>query len=84
VPRTKVPVAVVTGAAHGIGRAISRQLLETGWRVGVVDLPGSGLKRSYSRYVRNVVLIEGDVTDDDVGGHDSVGHRLTFSRCVSC
>ena len=64
-PRTKVPVAVVTGAAHGIGRAISRQLLETGWRVGVVDLPGSGLKRSYNRYVRNVVLIEGDVTDEE-------------------
>src|SRR3954463_16188386 len=64
-PRTKVPVAIVTGAAHGIGRAISRQLLETGWRVGVVDLPGSGLKRSYSRYVRNVVLIEGDVTDEE-------------------
>ena len=38
-PRTQVPVAIVTGAAHGIGRAISRQLLETGWRVGVVDLP---------------------------------------------
>ena len=64
-PRTKVPVAIVTGAAHGIGRAISRQLLETGWRVGVVDLPGSGLKRSYNRYVRNVVLIEGDVTDEE-------------------
>ena len=64
-PRTKVPVAIVTGAAHGIGRAISRQLLETGWRVGVVDLPGSGLKRSYNRYVRNVVLIEGDVTHEE-------------------
>jgi NAD(P)-dependent dehydrogenase (short-subunit alcohol dehydrogenase family) len=65
VARTRVPVAIVTGAAHGIGRAISRQLLETGWRVGVVDLPGSRLKRSYNRYGRKVVPIEGDVTDEE-------------------
>ena len=30
----------------------------------MVDLPGSGLKRSYNRYGRIVVLIEGDVTDE--------------------
>ena len=40
-PRTKVPVAIVTGAAHGIGRAIAQRLLEDGWRVGAVVLPGS-------------------------------------------
>lgn len=35
--------AVVTGAAGGIGRAIAGRLLETGWRVGMVDLPASGI-----------------------------------------
>jgi NAD(P)-dependent dehydrogenase (short-subunit alcohol dehydrogenase family) len=65
VARTKAPVAIVTGAARGIGRAVARHLLEGGWRVGVVDLPGSGLKRSYNRYVRNVALIEGDVADQE-------------------
>jgi NAD(P)-dependent dehydrogenase (short-subunit alcohol dehydrogenase family) len=33
VPRAK-PVALVTGGAHGIGRAIALHLLAEGWRVG--------------------------------------------------
>ena len=35
----------MTGAAHGIGLAIAQRLLSDGWRLGAVDLPGSGLKR---------------------------------------
>ena len=62
--RTKAPVAIVTGAARGIGRAIARHLLDGGWHVGAVDLPRSGLQRSYGRHGRNVVLIEGDVADE--------------------
>jgi NAD(P)-dependent dehydrogenase (short-subunit alcohol dehydrogenase family) len=62
--RSKAPVAIVTGAAHGIGRAIAQRLLNDGWRVGVVDLPGSGLKRGYLRHLRRVVLIEGDVAEE--------------------
>ena len=62
--RTKAPAAIVTGAARGIGRAIARHLLEGGWHVGAVDLPRSGLQRSYGRHGRNVVLIKGDVADE--------------------
>jgi len=64
VARPKAPVAIVTGAAHGIGRAISLHLLDAGWRIGVVDLPGSGLKRSYNRHAHNVVVVEGNVADE--------------------
>ena len=62
---SKAPVAIVTGAARGIGRAIAQHLLGDGWRVGVVDLPGSGLRRAYARHRRGVVHIEGDVADEE-------------------
>jgi NAD(P)-dependent dehydrogenase (short-subunit alcohol dehydrogenase family) len=63
--RSKAPAAIVTGAARGIGRAVARHLLDKGWRVGVVDLPGSGLERAYARQARDVVCIEGDVADEE-------------------
>jgi NAD(P)-dependent dehydrogenase (short-subunit alcohol dehydrogenase family) len=63
--RAQEPVAIVTGAARGIGRAIAHHLLDGGWHIGAVDLPQAGLKRSYNRYGRNVVLIEGDVADEE-------------------
>ncbi|MGZ3349938.1 MAG: SDR family oxidoreductase [Xanthobacteraceae bacterium] len=63
--RAQAPVAIVTGAARGIGRAIAHHLLDGGWLIGAVDLPQAGLKRSYNRYGRNVVLIEGDVADEE-------------------
>ncbi|MGZ5845401.1 MAG: SDR family oxidoreductase [Xanthobacteraceae bacterium] len=63
--RAQAPVAIVTGAARGIGRAIAHHLLDGGWHIGAVDLPQAGLKRSYNRYGRNVVLIEGDVADEE-------------------
>src|ERR1700692_4578256 len=62
---TTKPVALVTGGANGIGRAIAQHLLAAGWRVGIIDRPGSGLKRAFPPRFRNVVLVEGDVRDEE-------------------
>jgi NAD(P)-dependent dehydrogenase (short-subunit alcohol dehydrogenase family) len=59
-PRAK-PVALVTGGANGIGQAIAQHLLGSGWRLGIVDLHGSGMRRTFPRGTRNVISIEGDV-----------------------
>jgi NAD(P)-dependent dehydrogenase (short-subunit alcohol dehydrogenase family) len=62
---TAKPVALVTGGANGIGRAIAQHLLAAGWRVGIIDRPGSGLKRAFSPRDRNVALFEGDVREEE-------------------
>ncbi len=57
-------VALVTGAAHGIGRATARQLLDEGWNVGAVDLSAAYLERVFGKQTRRVCLIEGDIGDE--------------------
>ncbi|HEX8827193.1 MAG TPA: SDR family oxidoreductase, partial [Xanthobacteraceae bacterium] len=47
----------------GIGRAVVRHLASSGWRLGIIDLPGCGLQRTSARG-RNVASIEGDVRDE--------------------
>ena len=56
-------VVLITGAAHGIGRATARQLLDEGWLVGAVDLPGPELARAFGKQTRRVALIEDDIGD---------------------
>lgn len=74
------PVALVTGGAKGIGRAIARHLLDTGWNIGVIDLPDSGLRRAFPPRRRNALAIEGDVRNEDTVSDavDAILHR--FSR----
>lgn len=59
------PVALVTGAANGIGRAISHHLLDAGWCVAAFDLPKTSLVQQFRGWARSSLTIEGDVADED-------------------
>ncbi|HKS61044.1 MAG TPA: SDR family oxidoreductase [Xanthobacteraceae bacterium] len=61
---SKHKVAVVTGAAHGIGRATARLLLDEGWLIGAVDVARPELERAFGKLARRVLLIEGDIGDE--------------------
>jgi NAD(P)-dependent dehydrogenase (short-subunit alcohol dehydrogenase family) len=60
------PVALVTGAANGIGRAISHHLLDGGWCVLAVDLPKTRLLQHFRGWARSSATMEGDVSDEEV------------------
>lgn len=79
-------VALVTGAANGIVRAIVRHLLDCGWNAGVVDLPDSGLHRVFPPESRTTLAIDGDVRDEEAvsDAADAVLHRFgRFDAVVS-
>ena len=65
------PVAIVTGAANGIGLASARSLLKSGWSVVAVDLEGGGIADRFAQE-RGALAIAGDVAEED-----------TASRAVS-
>jgi NAD(P)-dependent dehydrogenase (short-subunit alcohol dehydrogenase family) len=58
-----MPVGIVTGASRGLGRALTRALVEDGWRIVVDARDRDALRRAWAYPPRDVV-IPGDVTDD--------------------
>src|ERR1043165_10288338 len=60
------PVALITGAAKGIGRAIALHLLDAGWCVVAFDLPKTRLAHQFRGWARSSAIIERDAADEDM------------------
>lgn len=58
-------VAVLTGAAKGIGRACVERLVAAGWRVGAIDVDGIALEDLASRHAKGVFCAAADVCDPE-------------------
>src|SRR5437660_7258808 len=56
-------VAIVTGAARGIGRAIAERLLADGHRVAIVDRDGPAANATAQELGENALAITCDITD---------------------
>lgn len=61
-------VALVTGAARGIGLAVTRRFLQAGWRVALLDIDGDNLTRAMADLgmSEETLAITGDVADPAV------------------
>lgn len=58
-------VAVVTGAAQGIGNAIARRLAAEGARVAIIDINGDAARRAAAELGDNALAVEADVASEE-------------------
>ena len=66
--RVQDQVAVVTGAANGLGQAIAQRLAEEGARVVLGDMDASGLERTAEVITATgaeALTVVGDLTEED-------------------
>ncbi|MBS0546929.1 MAG: SDR family oxidoreductase [Proteobacteria bacterium] len=56
-------VALVTGAARGIGLAAATRFLQDGWRVAMLDILGDTVRAAAARLGESALAFEADVSD---------------------
>ncbi len=75
-------VALVTGAARGIGLAATRKFLSEGWKVVLLDIDGETLRAAYEDLGQqeNTLAIVGDVSDPEQIVKAVTEVKSTFGR----
>lgn len=79
-------VAVVTGAASGLGYACAQHLATEGWRLGLVDLPGEKLERA-AKDIPNAAAFACDISDEGqveaaIAGAAALGQLAGVVNCA--
>jgi 3-oxoacyl-[acyl-carrier protein] reductase len=73
-------VALVTGAARGIGLAVAKRFLAEGWRVALLDIEGELLSKSVEALANaaNTLSLQCDVSDASAvaGAFTEIGRRF--------
>lgn len=73
-------VAIVTGAASGIGLAIARKLLSLDAKVIVVDLNSDDLHRYFDGYADKARIVSLNVTDEELVDQTITGLIMEFKK----
>jgi NAD(P)-dependent dehydrogenase (short-subunit alcohol dehydrogenase family) len=77
-PTTKV--AIVTGAARGIGAGVAQALAKEGYSLGLVGLEGDLLRKNAKALGERALAFEADMTDRLAVGNAFEGVRERFGR----
>ena len=81
-PQAPQKVALVTGAARGIGLATARKFLAEGWRVALLDIEGELLGRARAEIGQDdaTLALTCDVSDSDAVGAAMKAIERQFGR----
>jgi NAD(P)-dependent dehydrogenase (short-subunit alcohol dehydrogenase family) len=72
-PASSHKIALITGAARGIGLATAKRFLADGWRVALLDIDGDNLQRSVAALARPDVTL---AITCDVADHNGVARAI--------